>query len=180
VRDPHGSHDPHGGRDSHARYDSHGRYDPLGSTTATATATIETPDAVVPMRPGALRRTIYLLSPVVHGLFGVLAVAGAAAISEADVEPVASTVARLLYVSSALLSFFLTVLIVTARLRVRRGGDLPALTIPLVYSTSPFTGALMLAGAYVSQLNGGVFAGGWAAMLLTTLSLVLLTRRSRA
>ncbi|WP_156357268.1 hypothetical protein [Frigoribacterium sp. Leaf263] len=176
MRDSHGGHDRHGGRDTHARFDSHGRHDPLGARTTTA----ESPDAAVPMRPGPVRRAVYLLSPIVHGLFGVLAVAGAAAMSEADLGPMAATVARLLYLSSALLSFFLTALIVTMRLRVRRGGALPALTIPLVYSTSPFTGALMLAGAYVSQLNGGAFAGGWAAMLLTTLSLVLLSRRSRS
>ncbi|MBD8703932.1 hypothetical protein SOM11_14925 [Frigoribacterium sp. CFBP9039] len=146
---------------------------------ADAGALAEPADAVVPLPAGLARRTIYLLSPVVHGLFGVLAFAGALSVTPDALGPVAGMVARMLYVSSALLSFFLTTMIVAVRVDVRRGGVRPPLSVPLVYALSPVTGGLMLAAAYVSQLNGGPFAGGWGAMLLTTLSLVLLTQRSR-
>ncbi|MBA8814238.1 hypothetical protein [Frigoribacterium faeni] len=133
-------------------------------------------DAVLPLPPGRVRRIGYVLSPVVHALCAALAIVGAIVTTDA-IGRVAATVATLLYVSSGLLSLVTTVMIVVVRSRVTRGGPRPPVVVPLVYALSPIAAALLLAAAYVSRLNGGPFVGGWAGMFVTTLSLVLLSRR---
>lgn len=130
---------------------------------------------VLPLPEGRWRRASATVAPLVHVYLAVVAAAGATRAAESDFA--GADVAAVLYLVAAHVSAALAVTLVALRLRVRRGGGLLLQPMQALYLTAPLGGAFLLAAAYVSRLNGGSFAGGFEAMVGTTLALVLLARR---
>ena len=132
-------------------------------------------DAIIALPAGRLRRAAYAVAPAVYLYYAVVASAGAAGAARADF--VAADVAVVLYGLAAAVAVALLVTMTVIRVRVRLGLPLLLQPVQALYLSAPLGCAFLLSAAYVSRLHGGGFAGGFEAMVGTTLALVLLARR---
>lgn len=90
---------------------------------------------------------------------------------------VAATVTTALYMVAAIAHGALATLVVVLWTCTGASRPVPAWTPLALAVGGPAAAAVLLAAAYVSELEGGHFVGGWGAMLALTASLVVVGRR---
>jgi hypothetical protein len=124
-------------------------------------------DETVTTRPSRLP-FVFGATALVYTFFAVTSIVGAG--TSVGVGLTATVVATGLYVLSAI------VWLVSSVRRTRRGGALDQTSMRFVGLAPPAGGALLLAAAYVARMNGQPFLGGFEAMVITTVALVVLSR----
>ena len=90
---------------------------------------------------------------------------------------VAATVTTALYMVAAIAHGAVATLVVVLWTSTGAHRPAPTWTTPALAVGAPAAAAVLLAAAYVSELEGGPFVGGWGAMLALTASLVVVGRR---
>ena len=111
---------------------------------------------------------------VVGTFYAVASIVGAA--TSVGVGLVATVVASALYVVSTLVWCAVVVVTVSSARRARRGDTLDLAGLRFVAFAPPIGGTVLLAAAYVARMNGQPFVGGFEAMVVTTVALVVLSR----
>ncbi|ROS49012.1 hypothetical protein [Frigoribacterium sp. PhB24] len=111
---------------------------------------------------------------LIYTYFTVASIVGAG--TSVGVGLTATVVATGLYVLSAIVWLALVVVAVSSVRRTRRGAALDQTSMRVIGLAPPAGGAVLLAAAYVARMNGQPFLGGFEAMVITTIALVVLSQ----
>ncbi|NRD27315.1 hypothetical protein [Frigoribacterium sp. VKM Ac-2836] len=111
---------------------------------------------------------------LIYTYFAVASIVGAG--TSVGVGLVATVVATALYGLSTLVWIALVVVAVSSARRTRRGAPLDQASMRVIGLAPPAGGAVLLAAAYVARMNGQPFVGGFEAMVITTVALVVLSQ----
>jgi hypothetical protein len=133
-------------------------------------------DGLLPLPAGRIRRAVWLLAPLWHVGFALLAVIGAIWFGDSgDLAPLAST---LLYVTAGVLFTVVALLLAALRVQGTRGGAVPLAPVQVAYLMTPVASAVLLSAAYLARIGGGAFFGGFGAMVALIVGLVMLAQRT--
>jgi hypothetical protein len=130
-------------------------------------------DETMTTRPSRLP-VVFGATALISTYFAVASIVGAG--TSVGVGLTATVVATGLYVLSAVVWLALVVVAVSSVRRTRRGAALDRTSMRFIGLAPPAGGAVLLAAAYVARMNGQPFLGGFSAMVITTVALVVLSQ----